>query len=88
MTALEAMLDAVADRAVAKLLASLPPPAPARKPLVDQAELATYLNVDVRTIYAMRQKGCPHVFVGDSPRFDIDQVMAWLEKNPRATRRK
>jgi excisionase family DNA binding protein len=80
MQALEAILDAVADRAVARLLAELPRAAPARAPLLDQGELAKALKITVRTVYSLRQKGCPVYMIGDSPRFDLEEVREWLRK--------
>ena len=80
MHALESLLESVAERAVAKALEALPRAAPDRPPLKNQAELAQHLGCDVRTVFALRKKGCPHVFVGDSPRFDLDEVMVWLKE--------
>ena len=46
--------------------------------LLTQTELAQVLQVDVRTVYALRRKGLPQLIVGDSPRFDLPEVLTWL----------
>jgi hypothetical protein len=78
MQELEIMLESVAEKAARKVLDELPRAAPERAPLVDQAGVAKHLGVTVRTVYALRKKGGPCVLVGDAPRFDVDEVMAWL----------
>lgn len=41
-------------------------------------ELAAVLKCTTRTVDNMRSKGLPHMMVGDSPRFELDKVKAWL----------
>ena len=54
-------------------------PAPSSAPLVDRRELGRTLAVSTATVTRLTSEGMPHVFVGDSPRYSIDDVRAWLE---------
>lgn len=46
--------------------------------LVSQDELAAAIGVSDRTVRTLRTRGLPVVMVGDSPRFVIADVHAWL----------
>lgn len=46
--------------------------------VLTQDQLAESLGVSSRTIYTLRQEGLPTVLVGDSPRFDLGECLAWL----------
>ncbi|MBK8996089.1 MAG: helix-turn-helix domain-containing protein [Myxococcales bacterium] len=50
-------------------------PAPA---LLDRAGLARALSVSVSSVDRMIREGCPHVRIGDAPRFSVADVVAWL----------
>lgn len=77
-------LDALLRRAVREELeevmtsiATSPRPA-----LLDTAELARELSTSEGTIRRQRKLGLPTVMLGDSPRFDLDEVLAWLRSRP------
>ncbi|MBK8994614.1 MAG: hypothetical protein IPM35_02535 [Myxococcales bacterium] len=63
--------------AVADVLADHGPaqPAPA---LVDRAGLARALSVSLSSVDRLLREGCPRVRIGDAPRFDVADVIAWL----------
>lgn len=63
----DAALEAVADAACA--------PRPA---LLDRSGLAQALGVGTSTVDRFRREGCPVLWVGDSPRFEIEPCLAWL----------
>jgi excisionase family DNA binding protein len=47
--------------------------------LLTKSRLATELGCSVKNIERLiRDKGLPVVRVGESPRFDLDEVRAWL----------
>jgi len=50
-----------------------PPPA-----LLDRAGLARALGVGTTTVDRLRRDGCPVVWLGDSPRFELAACLAWL----------
>jgi hypothetical protein len=58
-------------------------PAPSAAPLLDRRELGRTLAVSTATVTRLTSEGMPHVFVGDSPRYSIDEVRAWLEARGR-----
>ena len=43
-------------------------------------ELAEHLKCSTKTIERLRAQGLPHFKVGDSPRFELDAVLAWLKQ--------
>jgi hypothetical protein len=60
--------------AVAKALASQTP----RPELLDRRGLAVALDCSIATVARLMADGCPHLRVGDSPRFRMTEVTAWL----------
>jgi hypothetical protein len=58
-------------------------PAPSTVPLVDRREIAHALAVSAATVTRMTAEGMPHVFVGASPRYALDEVRAWLGERGR-----
>lgn len=46
--------------------------------MLDRRGLAHALAVGVDTVDRLRRDGCPELTVGDSPRFELEQVIAWL----------
>lgn len=58
-------------------------PAPTGAPLVDRRELGRTLAVSTATVTRLTSEGMPHVFVGDSPRYSIEDVRAWLDARGR-----
>lgn len=65
--------EAVRD-AVAEALADQPD----TPPLLDQQGLARALDISIRTLRKLVLQGMPELRVGDSPRYEIDAVLAWL----------
>jgi hypothetical protein len=74
---LEDVRDLVREELETALLArSNAPDAPA---LLTQDQLAKALVCSVRTIFTLREQGCPVVMLLESPRFDLAAVIKWLE---------
>ena len=78
----DALLDQVADRIADTIITRLDshrlefPPA-----LLDRAMLARALRVSKPTIDRLRRDGCPTLWVGGSPRFELDRVLEFLRQN-------
>jgi len=53
--------------------------------LIDQKQLARHLGLSERSVYELRQRGCPTVLVLDSPRFELAAVLAWLRSHSSPT---
>jgi hypothetical protein len=72
-------VSAVLREQLPELLADLTTPdrAPA---LLDRHGLARALSCSTGTIDKMRRQGMPEVRLGDSPRFDLDDVIRWLKR--------
>ena len=47
--------------------------------LLTQDQLAKALNCSVRTVFTLREQGCPHVMLLESPRFILADVIRWME---------
>ena len=77
--ALPALVEAVADRVVERVLERLDvasreaPPA-----LLDRVALARELSTSVSTVRWLEAEGMPRLTVGESPRYRLDDVLAWL----------
>lgn len=74
-------LRALVRGEVEAALAAVPPPSTER--LADKREAARVLNVSMATVTRMTGEGMPHVFVGASPRYALDEVRAWLDARGR-----
>jgi hypothetical protein len=71
----EALAELVRD-AISEALASAPverPPA-----LLDRNGLARMLSIGIGTVDRLRREGCPVVWLGDSPRFELAPCIEWL----------
>lgn len=65
------------DRRLAERLEEL---TESRSPrLLDRRGLAAALGCGVDTIDRLRREGAPEILVGDVPRFDLADVLAWLK---------
>jgi hypothetical protein len=53
--------------------------APAAPALLDRRRLGVALGVCPDTVDRLRREGCPEVRVGDVPRFELADVLAWLK---------
>lgn len=52
-----------------------------KKKMLNSPELAEMLGVHVQTIYNWAREGMPRLKMGyNSVRYDLDEVMKWLEK--------
>ena len=51
--------------------------------LVDRAGLARALHVSVATVGRLARLGMPAVLVGDVPRYEVAEVIAWLRSRRR-----
>lgn len=61
--------------------------------LLDREQLAGALQISLGTLAKLRREGLPELIVGDSPRFDLGEVLAWLRDrraagNPDGDRRR
>lgn len=48
--------------------------------LLTAKELAEKLSVSHMTLHRLRKKGLPVIKVGRSVRYDLEKVIAWIEK--------
>jgi hypothetical protein len=71
-----AQLHALVADAVTEALAAHEPTTPPA--LLDQSALALALGTSTRTVYTLRQQGLPTVWLLESPRFELGEVLAWL----------
>ena len=49
------------------------------KNLIDTPQLAEYLSINKHTVYVWRNQGMPNIKVGSQYRYNIDEVLKWLE---------
>ena len=49
------------------------------KNLMDTPQLAEYLSINKHTVYVWRNQGMPNIKVGSQYRYNIDEVLKWLE---------
>ena len=49
--------------------------------LFDRTRLAQQLCCSVSHVDVLRDRGLPTIWVGDSPRFDLSEVLTWLRSN-------
>lgn len=71
------MADALAS---ARAMAEAEPPGPV---LLDREGLARALGCSTGTVDKLRKQGLPERRLGDSPRFVLAEVLAWLPSTPR-----
>ena len=50
------------------------------KNLMDTPQLAEYLSINKHTVYVWRTQGMPNIKVGSQYRYNIDEVLNWLEE--------
>ena len=80
----EAIVTVVVRRLVDELRPLITANAPAAAaPLLDKRGLANALTVSDATVNRMTAEGMPHIFVGASPRYALDEVRAWLDTRGR-----
>jgi excisionase family DNA binding protein len=48
--------------------------------LVNTDELAKQLGVSPMTVFRLREKGLPTIKVGNSVRFDLNDVIEWMKR--------
>jgi len=78
---LDAIVDTLADivaERVAERLAEQRAPTPT--PPLDRAGLARALVISVPSVDRLRSRGCPHFWLLDSPRFELQKVLDWLRE--------
>jgi phage terminase Nu1 subunit (DNA packaging protein) len=46
--------------------------------LLNREQLAGRLQCSIRHTYRLQRQGMPIVLVGNSPRFDYDEILEWL----------
>jgi hypothetical protein len=71
-TVRDAVFDALSEHAAAE---------PSRPELLTTDELAAELRVCSKTVARLRADGMPVLHVGDSPRFRLGEVLAWLSSS-------
>jgi hypothetical protein len=52
--------------------------------LLDRAGIAQQLGVGIGTVDRLKREGLPCVFIGDSPRFELAECLAWIRREPRS----
>jgi hypothetical protein len=70
-------LAELVKRAVQDALAEHQPSAPAPA-LFDRTGIAQRLGLGTTTVDRLRRDGMPCVFIGDSPRFELAECLAWI----------
>jgi riboflavin biosynthesis pyrimidine reductase len=55
--------------------------------LVDRTGLARALNTSPSSVDRLREQGAPTIMVGSQPRFDVQEVVAWLRERGRGPRK-
>lgn len=55
--------------------------------LLAREQLASALQISLGTLAKLRREGLPVLQVGDSPRFDLQEVLAWLRARRAGGRR-
>lgn len=50
------------------------------KNLMDTPQLAEYLSINKHTVYVWRNQGMPNIKVGSQYRYNIEDVLNWLEE--------
>lgn len=80
-----AQLADIVRTAVAEALESQGP-AGGRK-LLSRVELARALSCSPTQVDKQRRAGLPHLRVGDSPRYDLDECIAWLRTTQKGSER-
>ncbi len=83
LAGLLALVREAAREGTAQALAAQAAPASLAAPLLDKRELARALDVSPATITRLTGEGMPHLFVGASPRYDVESVRAWLAERGR-----
>lgn len=76
LMSVDQMLDAI-TMAVCDAIAEATPR------LLDKAGLAARLSCSVSSVTRLLRKGCPHMKVGDSPRFIYETVIDWMAQQPK-----
>lgn len=76
--ALEAAAERGAERAFERFAESLSEHT-LESGLKTRAGLAKRLGISLATLNRLRQQGMPCVMLLDSPRYDYDEVLAWLK---------
>ncbi|HKO93007.1 MAG TPA: hypothetical protein VJU61_17750 [Polyangiaceae bacterium] len=51
--------------------------------LLDRTSVARVLGIGTSSVDRFRKAGMPCVWVGDTPRFIVDECLAWLRENRR-----
>jgi hypothetical protein len=52
--------------------------------LLERNGIARALGVGISTVDRLRKAGMPSICIGDSPRFLIQECLAWLQENRRS----
>ena len=52
------------------------------KKFMTEKELCEILQISTKTVYRYRKdKNLPHIKIGNSIRYDVDEIKNWLEQN-------
>ena len=73
------MLEPMIKRAMLETLAEIQAAEPPARLLHDAREVGAALDVSRATVYRLVDEGLPYVLVGDTRKFVLDDVMAWLK---------
>lgn len=56
--------------------------------LIDSVELSDYLGVTMQTLYNWRNAGMPTIKVGAQYRYELEEVMQWLQEREESKKTK
>lgn len=76
LMSVDQMLDAISDCVKDAISEATPR-------LLDKEGLAARLSCSVSSVSRLLRKGCPHLKVGDSPRFIYENVIDWMAQQPK-----
>lgn len=79
----EPFVEAVARRSAQLVLEGIADRS-AEPAVLDRSLLAARLSCSPSSVDRMRAAGCPHVRIGESPRFELAAVLAWLREREAA----
>lgn len=54
--------------------------------LINQKQLEEALQISRSTIYRLRKEGMPFYTIGDQVRFDLEEVMSWMQRPNKHTK--
>jgi excisionase family DNA binding protein len=81
------MLEPMIKRVMIETLAEVQAAEPPGRRLHDAREVGVAIDASRATVYRLVEEGLPYVLVGDTRKFDLDEVLAWLKARTAQARR-